>query len=410
LDEEQLKGVTLRFWHPYRGQIGAVIDRLANEFSRQNQWGISVQVEAISGVDLLNERVEASLEQGNLPHLAVAPLYHALRWNQQRSILVDWSLYIGDVQWGTPQAEIEQYYPNLWQASQVDGGQWGIPMRRVAQVLLYNATWARELGFSEAPKTVAEFQQQSCSVPAKAEGSNEAEAKGYYFSHDYPTILGWFKAFGAQVWVGDEGKYEFNTPQIKDALAYLRKLYDLGCTLSAGDIDPLEAFVQRRALFVPVQSAQFDSVTHQVDSPSGYDQWTVLPFPTPSGEGALVVVGTDFVLLQSSAQEQLAAWLFVKWFLQKEIQQQLVEETLGLPLRRDVGEALQNETRLPPAYRVTLTYLPLATNEPLGASWGTVRWAVSDASRQLVAWYFSIDQVPSLAELLDKTADDLNSR
>ncbi|MFN3307942.1 MAG: hypothetical protein ACK44E_01940, partial [Anaerolineales bacterium] len=126
--------------------------------------------------------------------------------------------------------------------------------------------------------------------------------------------------------------------------------------------------------------------------------------------GTVLLYGTDFVLLQSSEREQLAAWLFVRWLLEKENQQRLAQETLGLSLRMDVAETLQGDARLSAAYRVALGYLPLGVNEPMWASWDIVRWAVGDASRQLVAWYFSADQVPGLVQLLDRTATDLHSR
>jgi hypothetical protein len=71
---------------------------------------------------------------------------------------------------------------------------------------------------------------------------------------------------------------------------------------------------------------------------------------------------------------------------------------------------LQKETGLPSGYRAAIEYLPLGVNEPLWASWDRVRWAVGDSSRQLVAWYFTLDQMPSLVQLLEKTAADLHSR
>ncbi len=409
INDEQLQGVSIRFWHPYSGEIGALIEQLADEFSRQNPYGILVRSEAVSGVDVLDERMEDALEEGDLPQLVIAPLYQALGWNQGRSILVDWSLYVDDSRWGISPSEQDRFEPNLWTASVVDGQRWGIPARRVAQVLLYNASWARELGFAAAPKTLEEFQQQACSVQAEQSQSGAESAKGYLFTHDYPTILAWLIAFEAKIQAEEKNGYHFNSPQIQDALSYLHKLYDQGCTLGAGDLDPLEVFVQRRALFVPISSAQFASLPLAFEIVGNNDQWTVLPFPTLNGNGSVVLYGTDFVLLQSSAREQLAAWLFVRWMLERENQRRLATESLGLPLHRDLNEELHNDLRLPLAYRVTLGTLPFATNEPMWGSWNTVRWAVSDASRQLVAWYFTSDQVPSLAQLLDKTANELHS-
>ncbi len=410
LSDEQLRGVSIRFWHPYSGEIGASFDRLADEFSRQSQWQITVESQGFGGVDLLNEQMQAVLAQGNLPNLVIAPLYQALRWNQERSILVDWSLYTEDVRWGLSVSEKQAYYPNLWDVALMDGHRWGIAARRVAQLLLYNASWARELGFDAAPRTLTDFQEQACSLSSDGTQGGDSSAKGYLFSHDYPTILGWFMAFGAQIAGNDRLEYEFKSPEVQDAFFYLRKLFDQGCTLSVADLEPSAVFAQRQALFVPVHSGQLTAVEQTLENAANTDRWTVLPFPTANGEGAVLLYGTDFVLLQSSEREQLAAWLFVRWLLEKENQQRLAQETLGLSLRMDVAETLQGDAHLSAVYRAALGYLPLGVNEPMWASWDTVRWAVGDASRQLVAWYFSADQVPGLVRLLDRTATDLHSR
>jgi ABC-type glycerol-3-phosphate transport system substrate-binding protein len=292
----------------------------------------------------------------------------------------------------------------------VQGQRWGIPARRVAQLLLYNASWANELGFKAAPKTSTEFQQQACAVRSDGGHNDSNGSRGYLFTHDYPTIFGWFMAFGAQITRSGEESYQFKSAEVQSAMVFLRKLFEQACTLNVSDLDPIDAFVQRKALFVPGSSAQLQLVEQAMENARNQDRWTVLPFPTANGEGSTVLYGTDYLLLRSSKREELATWLFVRWLLEKENQQRLAVETLALPLRRDVGEALQNEMNVPPGYRAAIEYLPLGVNEPLWASWDKVRWAVGDSSRQLVAWYFTLEQMPSLLELLDKTAADLRAR
>ncbi|RCK73717.1 MAG: N-Acetyl-D-glucosamine ABC transport system, sugar-binding protein [Anaerolineae bacterium] len=410
LKDEQLRGVTIRFWHPYSGEVGETFERLAVEFSRQNQWNLSVVSERVNGIDLLDERMNTALTEGNVPHLVIAPLYQALQWNQSRPILVDWSIYTEDVIWGISSSDRQWYYPNMWEASFLEGHRWGIPARRVAQLLLYNASWANELGFNAAPDSSTELQQQACAVRSEGDQTNPNGSRGYLFTHDYPTILAWFMAFGAQITGNEQESYQFKSAEVEKALVFLRKLFEQECTLNDPDLDPINAFVQRRALIVPGNSAQLQLVEQAMENAANRDRWTVLPFPTVNGEASTVLYGTDFVLLRSSEREELAAWLFVRWLLEKETQQRLAEETFGLPLRRDVGEALQKETGLPSGYRAAIEYLPLGVNEPLWASWDRVRWAVGDSSRQLVAWYFTLDQMPSLVQLLEKTAADLHSR
>lgn len=411
LNEEQLQGITIRFWHPYLGNFGETYDRLAAEFSRQNRWKIQVESEGINGVDSLNEKMGIALEQSELPHLVIAPLYQALRWNQIKPTLVDWSPYLDDVQWGLPSTDKEKFYPNLWQASSGQAPLWGIPARRVAQLLLYNASWARELGMNAAPRTFREFQQQTCAVQASRAQTDDSPKVGYLFTHDYPTVLGWFTAFGAQIALSEEKGYQFESPEVEEALIYLRRLIEQGCASTMNEeMDAIDAFSRRQALIVPLNSGQIRTVERAMEVAANSDRWTVLPFPTATGDGSTILYGTDFVLLRATEQEQLAAWLFVKWMFSRENQELLAGETLGLPLRSDVVEELQNDPRLPLAYQEVLDLLPMGVNEPLWLSWDTVRWAVGDASRQLVAWYFTLEQVPSLMQLLDKTAAQLQPR
>ncbi|MCX8061749.1 MAG: extracellular solute-binding protein [Anaerolineales bacterium] len=410
LNDKQLQGVSIQFWHPYSGEVGATLDQLADEFSRQNLWQIKIENENINGIDLLRERVEAAIGQNKTPSLVILPLYQALGWNLDPALLIDWSMYVEDNRWGLPNSEKELYYPNLWEASLVNGHRWGIPARRVAQLLLYNASLASELGYSAAPKTLMEFQKQACSIPSDAAQDDTYPTKGYLFTHDYPTILAWLKAFGAKIESRELKSYQFKSSEVREAFIYLRKLYEQGCTLNVADIDPIEIFAQRQALFVSVNSGQIEVVEQAMQNAANRDLWTVLPFPTTNGDGVVVFYGTDFVLLRSSEQEQLAAWLFVRWLLEPENQKRLAENTYNLPLRSDISEELQQNSSLPAGYRAVLAYIPMGHNEPMMASWDTVRWAVGDASRQLLAWYFTLDQVPSLVELLDKTAADLNAR
>ncbi|HSO27550.1 MAG TPA: hypothetical protein VLS48_05730, partial [Anaerolineales bacterium] len=60
------------------------------------------------------------------------------------------------------------------------------------------------------------------------------------------------------------------------------------------------------------------------------------------------------------------------------------------------------------AWLQTAERLPSARPEPAFESWKTVRWALQDATTQLYRYYFEIEQVEQLSELLDQTADDLH--
>ena len=132
-------------------------------------------------------------------------------------------------------------------------------------------------------------------------------------------------------------------------------------------------------------------------------------FPSEEGQPAINAYGPSLFVLESTPEEQLASWIFLKWLLEPENQARLVQATGGFPLRESVLDYIdQNQPPLPHWYEA-VELLPDAQPEPNFQSWGSVRWAVSDIATQLYRWYFTLDQLPAAVRLLDKTAADLHS-
>jgi ABC-type glycerol-3-phosphate transport system substrate-binding protein len=142
------------------------------------------------------------------------------------------------------------------------------------------------------------------------------------------------------------------------------------------------------------------------------DEWTVLPFLGPGGRQNIEVYGPSFFVLRSSPKEQLAAWLLVRWLVSPQNQARLAQANAWLPVR-DAG--LKAMDRLPatyPQWAAAASLLAEAAttvgSEPPYRSWRTVRWALSDATTQLFRYYFTIDQVSQLVELLERTASEFH--
>ena len=141
---------------------------------------------------------------------------------------------------------------------------------------------------------------------------------------------------------------------------------------------------------------------------SSKDEWTVLPFPSPKNEPGIPVYGPAFQILESDPEKQLASWLAIKWFTSPENQARLAEASKMAPVRLTSLEQLDKLTSTYPQWAKSVELLDQANPEPAYKSWRIVRWAVSDAATQLYRSYFTIDQVPALVRLLDRTANDLH--
>ena len=415
LEASNLRGTIIHFWHTWPGAAVDVVQSLVEDFNLHNEWGILVVPVRKATLDDMSANVNSSLGAEETPDLVIGYPHQYLEWNVDNG-LVDLRPYVEDLLWGLSMEEQADFYPVIWEQDVLDGRRLGIPAQRSAQVLFYNETWARTLGFMAPPVTLNQFMEQACSA-ARASRQDDDPANdgkgGWIISTNYAAMLGWIYSFGGEVIKSpepgiDQSVYQFNTPPVEETFTFLRGLADQFCAWLPQSPYSDENFASRLGLFatgsvmdIPYQLDYFRQVGNN-------DRWTVIPFPSPSLSPAVDIYGPSFVVLPSTPQRQLAAWLLIKWLIAPQNHARLIEETSGFPLRASELSHLATFQSRYPQWSAALEFLPLARTEPYFLSWATVRWALSDASTQLFRDYFSIEQVPSLIEYLDRTAADLH--
>lgn len=412
VDPAALRGVTLRFWHIWTGEAGQAMSALVEGFNAGNTWGIKIEAEPQANLDELYANLQAAFDSGQTPDVVVGFTSQAQAWDAAGQ-LADLMPYVNDPTWGLSPQEQADFYPIIWQQDAAGGKRLGLPALRSTQLLFYNQTWAKELGFAVPPATPDEFKQQACAA-AKAyrprAASQDDKAGGFILSTDTPAVMGWMEAFGAEVLRPGGDGYNFDTPEVRDTLKYLRGLYDAGCAWLLPDNQPPQAeFAGRRGLFSVGSLADLPYQAAAIQQAGSGDEWTVLPFPSPNGKPALIIYGPSYEILASTPERQLAAWLFLKWLVAPENQARLATAAGAYPTRAASVAAMGDYPKNHPQWAAALNLLPLARPEPSYRSWGLVRWAVSDAATQLFRYYFNISQVPELGKLLDQTAADLHA-
>jgi multiple sugar transport system substrate-binding protein len=410
IDPQDLDNITVTFWHVWNELPGSALEALVAEFNAQNEWGIRVNSRYTGTYDDQFASVLAALSTPEQPDIVVGYIYQTSAWDTNDQV-VDLNPYVNDPIWGLGQSS-EDFFTPFWDSDVVAGKRLGIPALRSGQYLFYNQTWAEELGFDSAPGTPTQFRQQACAAAEANQQDDDREndgTGGYILSTDYSVILAWIGGFGGDVVTSAGRGYQFDTPSVQNAFHYLRDLYDRGCAWLQEEQLPDTAFVFRRGLFasgslldVPEQFYTFSQTTNR-------DRWTLIPYPSNQGTPVVDVYGPSFGILQSSSERELASWLFIRWLAEPENQIRFTAATSSLPLGRE-AQQLMEARPLSPQWQAAVDALEYARSEPAFHSWMNVRWAVSDAATQLFRYYFTIDQVPTLIELLDNTAEELHER
>lgn len=429
--EEELKGQIINFWHPWSGPVKREVEKLVEEFNLKNPWGIIVTAVSFPGYDQLALEIETNHEADKSPRVAAGLLHQALIWDQTRP-LVNIQTYLFDKEWGFKPQEQTSFYPIFWDQNVINGRRLGVPAFQTSQVLFYNQTWAQELGFQAAPSSTEQFRQQACAAAQANQNDDDPDNNGtggLIVSTEPGVILGWMEAFGGIPTINIGGGfrpvnnkvtitsqpaaarsvYQFNTPETEAALVFLRTLYDDGCAWQSQYQTAAEPFAHRFGLFATGSVTDLPYQTKAFTSIGAQDQWTVIPYPSPSSaDRAIVTSGPSYFLFPGNPQQQLAGWLFIRWLSAGDKNARLVEASGGLPIRSDAVTYLTQFKNRNPQWSAAIELIPNAKSEPAYASWGKVRRALGDAAIQLYRSYFTVDQIPALLVYLDTFSSELH--
>jgi len=410
VDKGALRGVQVKLWHPWFGPEATLLGAQIAKFNTENEWGIIVSAEGKGNYSELFSQTEAALKDGTYPQIAIGFPEHALEWQDH---ILDLTPYVNDPLYGLNPSEISDFPTVIWDQDDVNGKRFGMPAQRTARFILYNQSWARELGFVSPPKTSSEFEQQACAAH-KALGTdgdpNNDPLGGWLIDTNPMTPLSWMIAFGGGV--QEEKGYRFLTPGNIAAFKFVKVLQQKNCAwVASSDLSPFERFASRQALFATASLEDFPDQARAFAAANSRDEWTVLKFPGDEHE-ALVVYGSSFIVFQSSDVTQLASWLFIRWILSAENQARWVQSTGLFPLSGSTMNLLADYSANHPQWAEAVKLLPEGGNTPKLASWRNVRIMLEDGFRDMFDTIRHPDltdgQVPLILKRMDDTAQDLN--
>ncbi|MGB8214863.1 MAG: extracellular solute-binding protein, partial [Anaerolineales bacterium] len=402
VDPAALHGLNIQVWQAFSGPAADLFTHQAAQFNANNAWGIVVTPTGYGDYTSMFDAVNTSLDSSSSPDLVAALPEQALAWDALGAV-VDLKPYLGDSKWGLPSANSSDIPSIFWAQDNVNGKQLGLPAQRSARFILYNQTWAHELGFAKPPATADEFSQQACAANASFQKAADPKNYGYggwVVDTDWQTTYSWLLAFGGGV--ADGNAYGFRTDPNLATLQFIKGLFDKHCAWLSTDPTPFDSFARRDALFISADMAGLAAETESMTRLKNSDQWTVLPFPGPQAS-VVVAYGPSFTILKSTPEKQLAAWLFARWLLSPESQAQWVEATGLFPLRNSILNMIGSYRAASPQWDAAVASLSLAQDVPQLASWRKVRYVLEDGLTVLFQENLPVDKLPSLLDEMDST-------
>ncbi len=383
----ELEGLHLEFWYIWDlDESGVGMHAIVERFNNENEWGITVN--AVDQGLVLDPiaTVEAAFADGLVPHLMLSDSSVIAGW-YEKGLTIDLSYLLADPAAGMAREEQKAFYPGIWENFTLSGDDLpGIPFSQSIQVIYYNESWARELGYNSPPYSIEDLMEQSC-TPVE-----EDQPAGMVFSPQAENILSFLYANDGVLYQPGADAYQFSSPEIKELARDWRAFFQDGCgTLIANYPNPMaietefESFNQRDALMIMGSSRMMEHVHTGPNQTGRADDWTMLPFMGPGGSKAVASDLQSVVIFKTSPPEELASWLFLKYLVSPEVQSEWAQYSYYYPTRKDSFWFLREFRKENPSWAEGLNLLKYSRSAPLHPSWNLVKLALEDAFEVILA-------------------------
>ncbi|MBK9049636.1 MAG: extracellular solute-binding protein [Chloroflexi bacterium] len=400
------RGQTIVWWHNHSGGREEGLIEMVAEFNETNECGITLEAQNQGSYNDIRDKVNASTAAGEAPAALVVGYQNDQAFYQLNEGLTDLNVFLNDPYWGLSADEQADFYASFFNQSihpVFDNQRLGFPNRSM-EVIFYNQTWLEELGFSGPPTTPEEFQEMSCAAAA----ANGDGSGGFILRDDASAVAAWTYAFGGDVLSEDGLGYVYNSEATVAAMTFLKGLYDEGCGYFFTEGFPNPEFAARRAIFTMGSSSGIpfyagDVATFAEENGTTPDVWGATAVPYTTAEPVQNIYGGDIMITNTTPEQQLAAWEFVKWFTSPEIMAEWSRISGYFPTRQGAADLLGDYVTESPQWGQALDLLPYSYYEPQLISYQGVRDAAQAAFNEIMQGDGS-----DIQDILDALTEEAN--
>ena len=395
-------GATVLFWHQHTGAHGQELAKIVDEFNASNEWGITVTAENAGSYDDIYNKMIAGLTSGELPNLTVAYQNQASTY-QSAEALVDLNAYINSPKWGLTEEDKADFFESFVQSdfNAAYGQQLGFPPNRSMEVLYVNTDLLQELGFDAPPATWEEFQEQACAA-------KDAGKIGYELSIDASRFASMLFSRGGDIMNADQSAYTLDSEESIETFTYLQTLFAEGCAQQvAEDFGDQTDFGAGDLLFGIGSSSGLPFWAGAVADGYG-GNWEVAALPHSTPDPVMNIYGASVSIPVTTPEQQLAAWLFVKYYTSAEVQAGWARASNYFPVRESVAEGLTDYFAENPQYEAAFNMLEYGKAEPPVGSYDLVRGLIADAMVQIADGADVTETVTALQEEATQLLEESN--
>ncbi len=338
--------ITIEMWHYMNGGQADALNSIIEDFNATNDKGITVKGISQGSIVDLNKKVIAAAQSSTLP--AIVNVYPDLATGLiEDGKVTDLSGFINDEKVGMAD-EMDDFVDafieetSQWGENKV----YGLPMTKSTEVVYVNKNMLEQLGY-----TLADLENLTMEKLAEisTKAVTELGVAGFGFDSASNAFISTLKEEGLD-FVEANGTINVDNEWVREYMDFFKPLYESGAFRVAGDDNFLSnPFVNGKMLAYQGSSAGFAYLNND-----GAFDIAVVEVPVFEGKDKAVIQqgASLFVTSDVSAEQQYAAYEFVKFLTNAENTAKFATSTGYLPVRKSAVETevvknvLNDETSL----------------------------------------------------------------
>jgi len=359
----------ITFWHNHSGDREPILQKVVDDFNATNEWGITVKAEMSGKYDDIYKKMLPVLNTADVPDIVVG-YQNQIAMYQLDGAIWDMNEIIDNPTYGLSAEDQADFLPTFFKQdvySLYDNQRLGLAPNRSMEVMYYNLSWLKQMGYEAPPTTVEEFKQMACDAVANPfeKGMGEDTPVGYAVRMDASNFASWVFAFGGDIFDYTTNQFTLDSPEAVEAWTFLQDLARNGCLRVVDGYDDQKQFGQGTNLFTVASSSGLGVYYPKAIADGvGEMEWSVAALPTTTGQIKANIYGASVSIPKSTPERQLAAWLFIKYYTSKDVQTYWATETQYFPVRKSVAAEMVDFFGTYPPYETAWNLIEFGAFEP----------------------------------------------
>ena len=328
--------VAITLWHTQTGSNAKALQDAAEKFNQTNGKGITVSLQYQGTYTQLYQKTLSAIQAGALPELAVG--YETFVADYEKAdVCLNLDPYVQSAKNGLSKASQDDIYKTYFDTNRFPqfGNQLlSFPFTKSLLITYQNDDILKEIG-KATPKTWDEF-EATARAAAKKGPDGKPSRYGWASNISASTFHGWVLSRGGKLMSDDNKTVAWDGKEGVDAVKLFDRLLKDGVSYVPKGFDYQTDFGTAKVLFVEESSTGRPFFKASFKQPIN---WSITGLPQiDPAKARTVQYGANIIAFKSTPEKQLASWLFMKWFTEKEQTADWAIKSSYMPVRKSAAD------------------------------------------------------------------------